>query len=243
MSASKGYFITIEGIDGSGKTTLAERVKKRLIKKHGLSDTDVLVTCEPTRNSEIGKFARSTLGDENMSNKTRALLFTADRAHHVATVIAPALQAGCIVICDRYTESTLAYQKMTDEIILNEVTDWATDGLQPDLTLFLDFEDDVSLAYERINARASANERHVDKDKAIQELRQVQAEYRKMFVAQEFMCLSDLLESRLRPQKCVIVNAATTADTQDAVINWHLRRAVRICNAQRHGKPLGESVD
>lgn len=236
---SRGYFITVEGIDGAGKTTFIERLKQKL------SIANVIVTCEPTKSDPLGIFVRSALSDPEISNKTKALLFTADRAHHVTTVIAPALAAGKIVICDRYTESTIAYQQMIDDMIIDEVTEWATNGLQPDLTFFLDFEDDnLWMAYDRIARRGDSNERHVDKEQTLIELKQVQTNYRKLFVARrEFMCLSEILDSKLRPQTCVVIDAAATPDKQDAAVDDHLHKVWhRIFDSQRLGEPLSESV-
>jgi dTMP kinase len=132
-------FITLEGPDGSGKTTQIQLLFESL-KKNGY---DVLLTREPG-GTRIGDLVRSVLHDpENaeMDPATEILLYSASRAQLVAQVIRPALEAGTIVLCDRYADSTMAYQgygRQLDLEALRQITAFATGNLKPDLTLLLD---------------------------------------------------------------------------------------------------------
>jgi dTMP kinase len=134
-----GIFITFEGPEGSGKTTQMHLLAPYL----GQRGSDVLVTREPG-GTAIGDKVRSILLDpENteMLPHTEFLLFSAARAQHVGQVIGPHLAKGGVVLCDRYADSSLAYQgygHRRDLDALCAITDFATSGLAPDLTLYLD---------------------------------------------------------------------------------------------------------
>ncbi len=140
-------FISFEGIDGVGKSTQIRLAEEYL---RGLG-RDVLTTFEPG-GTELGQEIRNLLlhrkGD--VSPRSEALLYAADRAHHVATKIRPALADGKIVITDRYLDSSVAYQgagrKLSAEEVRN-ISVWAVDGLLPDLTILLDL--DAAKAAER----------------------------------------------------------------------------------------------
>jgi dTMP kinase len=132
-------FITLEGPDGSGKTTQAELLAEWLTGE----GHEVVVTREPG-GTEIGEQIRAVLHDpDNRAMKAQAeiLLYAADRAQHAWQLIRPRLNEGKIVISDRYTDSTLAYQgygRGLDLEILRRTNDFATGALTPDLTLYLD---------------------------------------------------------------------------------------------------------
>ncbi len=134
-----GKFITFEGGDGSGKTTQLSLTVDWL-KSQG---QDVLQTFEPG-DSPLGKAIRHLLlsGEHTPVAETELLLFLADRAQHVQHVIKPALEAGQVVVCDRYTDSTLAYQlagrALEDNQTLRDMLTWAECGLSPDVTIWLD---------------------------------------------------------------------------------------------------------
>lgn len=134
-------FITFEGGDGSGKSTQASLLAKRL----GDEGYDVLQTREPG-GTEVGLEIRELVlhhrGD--IVPRAEALLYAADRAHHIATVVRPALEAGTIVIQDRYLDSSIAYQgvgRELDAASIRELSLWATEGLLPDLTVLLDMDE------------------------------------------------------------------------------------------------------
>ena len=140
-------FITLEGPEGSGKTTQA-RLLAEYLQKSGLS---VHLTREPG-GSSIGDQIRKILVDHantDMHPRTEILLFLAQRAQHVEQIIRPQLADGHIVICDRYRDSTLAYQGFghgLDVHLLDTLNDFATGGLQPDLTFLLDVDVEIGLA-------------------------------------------------------------------------------------------------
>jgi dTMP kinase len=161
-------FITFEGMDGSGKTTQVERLAAALRAR----GHEVLVTREPG-GTVIGEQVRAILMDKaNTALNPRAelLLFCASRAQLVADVLRPHLQAGGVVICDRYIDSSLAYQGYGHGLgadVLWPVLNFATGGLLPDLTLYLDIAPEEGLRrraqaslfgeeFTRIDAMASA---------------------------------------------------------------------------------------
>ncbi len=134
----RGVFITFEGIDGSGKTTMLERVALKL-QSLGFR---VVVTREPG-GTELGRAVRDLVLTREMSPMAELFLYAADRAEHVARVIRPALEAGLIVLSDRYADATLAYQGYGRGLpleMVREVNRWATDGVMPELTIVLDCE-------------------------------------------------------------------------------------------------------
>ncbi|WP_448003698.1 dTMP kinase [Agromyces bauzanensis] len=160
---SRGVFITFEGGDGSGKTTQAERLEEWL---EGRGRT-VLRTREPG-GTDVGVEVREIVlhhrGD--IAPRAEALLYAADRAHHVATVVRPALERGDIVIQDRYIDSSVAYQgagRVLDPDEVRLVSEWATEGLRPDLTILVDLDAEAARArldqartrYDRLEAEAS----------------------------------------------------------------------------------------
>ncbi len=134
-----GFFITLEGPDGSGKTTQA-RLLSQWLRDRG---HDVVVSREPG-GSDIGDQIRDVLHDSDntaMAPQTEFLLYSASRSQHVSQLILPSLRAGKVVISDRYADSSLAYQgygRGLDLEMLEVITAFATQGLQPDLTLYFD---------------------------------------------------------------------------------------------------------
>ena len=137
----KGLFITIEGMDGSGKTTQINLLKAffEKQKKH------VMVTREPggTRISEAIREIILNVNYQEMDYVTEALLYAASRAQHVAEYIIPAIERGDIVICDRFVDSSIVYQGIARELgqeMVQTINQYATRGLKPDITFFLDLE-------------------------------------------------------------------------------------------------------
>lgn len=138
-------FITLEGIEGSGKSTLL----KALVRFFETQKKNVLVTREPG-GSELGLKLRAIIlnATENICPTAELFLFLADRAQHVHDVIQPALLRGQIVICDRYVDSTIAYQgygRGMDLMFLKELNKYATQNLVPNKTFLLDLPTEKGL--------------------------------------------------------------------------------------------------
>ena len=144
----KGIFITLEGPDGSGKST----IMKRIIHYFKDKNIEFIVTREPG-GTEIGEQIREIILDKknkNMAAETEALLYAASRGQHIHEKILPALRAGKIVLCERFILSSLAYQGIGRGLGIEEVrmiNDFAIKGIRPDLTLF--FHVDPSLTLDR----------------------------------------------------------------------------------------------
>lgn len=155
-----GLFITFEGGDGSGKSTQAELLSSWL-KDSGHT---VLRTREPggtDLGNELREIVLHRRGD--IAPRAEALLYAADRAHHIATKVRPALERGEIVVQDRYLDSSVAYQgagRVLDGTEVRNLSLWATDGLLPVLTILLDLDegvgrarlDDVRTRYDRLES-------------------------------------------------------------------------------------------
>ena len=143
----QGRFITLEGIEGVGKTTNIEFLRK-LLEQKGI---DVLVTREPG-GTPLAEEVRDVLlkaRDESMDPITESLLIFAARTQHVSTVIQPALNEGRWVLCDRYTDATYAYQGGGRGValeMLERLAEFAQGSLWPDLTIYLDAPVDKALA-------------------------------------------------------------------------------------------------
>ncbi|MGW1760090.1 dTMP kinase [Streptomyces mirabilis] len=138
-STANGFFIALEGGDGAGKSTQAEALAEWIRAK----GHEVVVTREPGA-TPVGKRLRSILLDVSsagLSHRAEALLYAADRAEHVDTVVRPALERGAVVISDRYIDSSVAYQGAGRDLSPTEIARinrWATNGLVPHLTVLLD---------------------------------------------------------------------------------------------------------
>ncbi|MDR2696589.1 MAG: dTMP kinase [Deltaproteobacteria bacterium] len=155
-------FLTFEGIEGAGKSTIMERMAEQL-RGQGLP---VLKTREPG-GTAFGRELRRLLLDirsADFSARAELLLFLADRAQHLQEVIMPALAEGVLVLCDRYADSTLAYQGYGRGMPLDKLAgfiEFATGGIWPDMTLLFDLPVELGLA--------RAGERHREEGTAISE--------------------------------------------------------------------------
>jgi dTMP kinase len=140
----RGFFITFEGIDGSGKTTQIKLLNEYLMGR----GFDVVLTREPG-GTEIGDEIRNILlnpQNKGMSSRAETFLFEASRAQLVEKVIRPSLENGKIVICDRFFDSTVAYQGIARGLGVKEIIDmslWASAGLVPDLTFLITIDVDM----------------------------------------------------------------------------------------------------
>ena len=144
----KGLFITFEGTDGCGKTTQIELLKRYLEEK----GYKVVLTREPGAKG-LGEKLREILlnYDGDVSSNCESFLFLADRAQHIDMLIKPAIERGEVVLCDRHTYSTVAYQGYGRGLDLNQIkmlNDIATNGVKPDMTFVFDI--DIETAQKRV---------------------------------------------------------------------------------------------
>ncbi|MGM7668456.1 dTMP kinase [Microbacterium sp. A93] len=194
MTARPGLWITLEGGDGSGKTTQAELLETWL--------TDAGHTVVRTREpggSEVGQLVRDIVlhhrGD--IAPRAEALLYAADRAHHVATVVQPALDRGDIVLQDRYLDSSVAYQgagRVLDAVEVRELSLWAAEGALPDLTVLLDLDP------------AAARVRLDSADKPFDRLEAEKAEFHTR-VRESFLQLAEA-----EPERFLVLDASASVD-------------------------------
>jgi len=150
---TKGILIAIEGIDGSGKTTLAQNLST-ILKEN---EFDVLLTKEPGA-TDLGKKIREIVQTQNvpLCGIAEYLLFAADRAQHFAELILPQLAANTLIISDRMSDSSLAYQgygNKLDFTMIQTINQWTMKNITPDLTIFVKVP--VSIALERAKKRGS----------------------------------------------------------------------------------------
>ena len=182
-------FITFEGIDGSGKTTLMHRLAKWLRREK--PQRQVLETREPG-GTEAGNIIRKVVLDlYHPCDKAKFLLYMADRAEHVERVLKPALAEGQFVLCDRFSESTYAYQP--DGFPLWDFDRFTTNGLMPNLILLLDVSPEIACEriYQREEIPPSEEEREF--------LREVRRKY--------------LERSRMYPYQYKVIDAEQDAGT------------------------------
>ncbi|MCC3302579.1 dTMP kinase [Arthrobacter sp. zg-Y895] len=138
---TRGLFIAMEGGDGAGKSTQAQRLAAALQE----TGRTVLRTREPG-GTPVGEQLRALVlehGNGEIDARTEALIFAASRAAHVQQIIEPALAAGTVVVCDRYVDSSIAYQGAGRQLgtdAVRTLNHWATGGLEPDLTVLLDVD-------------------------------------------------------------------------------------------------------
>jgi dTMP kinase len=189
-------FITFEGPEGSGKTTQIKRLAEHLRGR----GCDVLTVREPggTSISEQIRAVLHSLNNREMQPRTEILLYCAARAQLVGQVIRPHLQSGGVVLCDRYADSTLAYQgygRRLDLQTLRMILDFATGGLAPDLTLYLDIDVEAGLKRKK----TGGDEWNRMDDLEVEFYRRVRSGYLEM-VEQD-------------PARWVVVDAARSAET------------------------------
>ena len=155
----QGRLVVFEGVEGCGKTTQVKRsqvwLTDLLLSNRILSSTPLIVTREPG-GTELCQAIRKLLllpsTDEPMQDRTELLLYAADRAQHVEGLLRPQMTSGALILCDRYTDSTIAYQgygRGLDRSLIDQLNHIATGGLQSDLTLWLDVDVEVGLARAR----------------------------------------------------------------------------------------------
>jgi dTMP kinase len=199
-AAHPGLFITLEGGDGSGKSTQAGLLEEWLTD----AGHTVVRTREPggtDLGNELREIVLHRRGD--IAPRAEALLYAADRAHHIATKVRPALERGDIVIQDRYLDSSVAYQgagRVLDGTEVRDLSLWAVEGLLPDVTILLDLDEEVGRArldqsrtrYDRLEAEK--NEFHA----------RVRASYLELAAAE--------------PERFLVLNATDTVESIAAAV-------------------------
>ncbi len=154
-----GFFITIEGIEGAGKSTL----RSKLSDFAASLELDVVITREPGATT-LGQSVRGIVLDpknKKLHPLAELMLFSADRAQHLEEIVRPALSRGSVVICDRYTHSTIAYQgygRGLDLESLNRLNQFVTQGLAPDLVLLLDLPPELGLERAQQRSRKASGQ-------------------------------------------------------------------------------------
>jgi dTMP kinase len=195
----RGRFITFEGGEGAGKSTQIERLKDRLAG----AGVEVVATREPG-GSPKAELIRTRLLEgaaKRLGPAAEAVLFSAARLDHLKTVIRPALSAGRYVLCDRFFDSTRAYQGLDDRVpaaMLDALERVVSDGIRPDLTILLDVPPDIGLS--RAAARRQAREATPDRFEA--EALDYHERLRQAFLA---IVARD-------PERCIVIDAAPDSD-------------------------------
>ncbi|HVV68922.1 MAG TPA: dTMP kinase [Gammaproteobacteria bacterium] len=211
--AKKSYFITIEGIEGAGKSTAMQYLQQLLVQAH----IPHCVTREPG-GTEIAEEIRHVLlkhYTEVMGADTELLLMFASRAQHIARVILPALQTGQWVLCDRFTDATYAYQGggrgILPERIL-QIEQWVQGGLRPDYVFLLDVPAEVGL--KRIKKRSAEDRIEQEKSLFFERVRQIYLSRASAFPARYKVIDASLelaqVQERIRAEMELIL----TADSQ-----------------------------
>ena len=192
-SRRAGLFVTCEGGDGAGKTTQATLLEEWLT----AAGRDVVRTREPG-GTEVGVLIRDIVLHHRgeVAPRAEALLYAADRAHHIETVVRPALERGDVVIQDRYLDSSVAYQGAGRVLGRDEVRSlslWATEGLLPDLTVLLDLDPAAA------RLRLDADDKPFDRLEAERETFHVR-------VREEFLALA-----AAEPERFLVLDASRPA--------------------------------
>jgi dTMP kinase len=211
----KGQLITLEGIDGSGKGTVAKYIASRL--KEMMPERRLVLTAEPTT-GQAGRILRGELakscemGEPSAARRMQELfLFMADHAYHLAETVIPALNSGAIVLSDRYADSTAAYQGVTLRGIVPDPVSWIKNisrpwNVLPDMTILLVLEPQAAL--QRIEGRPGR-----DKFEKLEFLQQVDINFRKM--------------ATIEPQRFVQIDAAQDPEN---VGNTAMEAILRLLN-------------
>ncbi|HTT12660.1 MAG TPA: dTMP kinase [Burkholderiaceae bacterium] len=199
----RGRFLTLEGIDGAGKSTQAATIAQ-LVRDHG---AELVVTREPG-GTDLGEQLRQLVLHQPMTPRTETLLVFAARAQHIETVVEPALAAGRWVLCDRFTDATFAYQgggRGVEESDIAALEGWVQRGLQPDLTLLFDVPPEVA-AGRLAGSRAA--------DRFEQEQAQFFARVRAVYLAR----------ARRYAERFVVIDGTRDADTVRAFVRSRLQQ-------------------
>lgn len=197
----KGLFITIEGNDGSGKSTVIQSLKEQLAKLN----VEVCYTREPGGSYVAEKIREVILDNDNiaMDDKTEALLYAASRRQHLKETVFPALEEGKIVVCDRFIDSSLTYQGIARGLGVDEVFNmnmFATEGFMPHLTIYL-------LVDPKIGLERKSHQKELDR------LEHEKLEFHEK-VYNGYLMLADRFKDRVR-----IVNGNVTIEEECKAVN------------------------
>jgi dTMP kinase len=217
-----GVFVVFEGGEGAGKSTQVTRLAAALTSQ----GRDIVVTREPGA-TDVGARIRGLVLDKGdaPSPRAEALLYAADRAHHVATVVRPALARGAVVISDRYVDSSLAYQGAGRTLPVQEISwlsSWATGGLKPDLVVLLDVDPGVGLG--RVDSRGAGADRLESESQSFHER-----------VRYAFLDLA-----AADPKRYLVLDASRTAEEISAAVQ---RRIEGLLSADDGIHPAPASTD
>ncbi len=215
------YFITFEGIEGCGKTTQIRLLGSAL----SLSGKKVVLTREPGGCKISDKIRAILLDSENseMTPLAELLLYAAARAQHINEIIRPALDTGDIVLCDRYTDATVAYQGFArgiDLSLINRLNETATNGCNPNLTILIDcpVETGLERALARIEAGSASDSSHLREERFEKESLEFHQKVRNGYLA---------LAAR-SPDRFVVIDG--TASVPDIAANVLIAVSARIGN-------------
>lgn len=197
----KGLFITIEGNDGSGKSTVIQSLKEQLAKLN----VNVCYTREPGGSYVAEKIREVILDNDNiaMDDKTEALLYAASRRQHLKETVFPALEEGKIVVCDRFIDSSLTYQGIARGLGVDEVFNmnmFATEGFMPHLTIYL-------LVDPKVGLERKSHQKELDR------LEHEKLEFHEK-VYNGYLMLADRFKDRVR-----IVNGNVTIEEECKAVN------------------------
>jgi dTMP kinase len=208
----KGLFITFEGGDGAGKTTLIDKLH-HFLENRGY---DVLKTRAPG-GTEVGREIRNLLlhrQDSHLFKRAELLLFLADRAQHVEELIAPSLKKGKIVLCDRFNDSTIAYQGgargLSADLVRN-LCEFACQGLEPDLTLYLDL--DPKTGFERARKAGMVKDRI--ESETLRFHRKIRTSFRKI--------------AKSDPKRFIMIDASQTPEEVYTIAREKIDVALKTC--------------
>jgi len=196
-ATGRGLFITFEGGEGAGKSSQMSRLAETLRKR----GNEVVITREPggSPGAEAVRHVLLSGSAESFGSAMEAILFAAARSDHVEQVIRPAVEAGAIVLCDRFMDSTRVYQGVTGDLpaeFIKRLEDVTVNGMTPDLTLILDLDPAVGLA------RASARRGKSEADRFEKETVEIHRRRRQAFL--------DIAAAE--PERCIVIDAARKPD-------------------------------
>jgi dTMP kinase len=213
VSPGTGLFLTFEGIEGAGKTTHVALLRATLLQ----DGWNVCVTREPG-GDPIAEAVRNLVLHKNMSARAELLLFLAARAENVERIIRPKLDEGAIVLCDRFSDSTMAYQAAARGLnrdVVGRLNAFAAHEIVPDLTFLLDLPPEIGLSRQRAGNRMEA------------ESLEFHQRVRKGYLA----------EAQNHPARIVIIDALADVDTVHAAILAHTQRALAMLPSTSRRRP------